>query len=86
MRFVTAGFPDGTLVVFPEQVTIIWVGAFFDDLFGHLARGQRAGVDQPVFGDDDIQRVFRMIHVGDHRHDGGYAAVLGGARCDDEGN
>ena len=74
VRLVAAVPVDGALEVVPQQIAVVG-GAHFDDLLGHLAWGERAGIDQTVLGDDDVDRMLTVVDMGDHRYDGRDPAV-----------
>ena len=51
--------------------------ALFNDFLGALLRGKTAKICQPLLGDDDIHIVLGMVHMGNHRYNGGNETILG---------
>ena len=60
-----------------QQGTVVGVCDFLDDLVGALDGRFAPQVGHTVFGDDDLDGVFRMIQVRYHRHDGGDESAFG---------
>src|SRR5690554_4613316 len=70
----------GAVEVIQQLLTEVRVSTVVDDGMGSLAGRQAAQVGQALLGDDDLHIVFGVIHMGDHRHNGGDGSVLGGGR------
>ena len=65
------------LHVVAEQATVVGVSAVFDDAFGTLHGVEAAEVGDTLVGDDDVDRVLRVVGMGHHRHNVGDKAAFG---------
>jgi hypothetical protein len=61
--------PQRPAIVVLQGRSEMRMGALLDDESGSLAWCQPAQVAKPLFRDDDLDVVLRVVHVGDHRHD-----------------
>src|SRR5260221_7028201 len=70
--------------VVPQDTAVIRVRAVFDDRFGSLRWALTAQVGYPLFGDDDLNRMFAVVQMTDQGNDRADFAALGGRRaCED---
>ncbi len=67
----------GAFEIIVELVAVIRVGAVVDNHAGALAWSQSAQIGKSLFGHEDVDIVFGVIHMGDHRDNGGYRTVFG---------
>ena len=71
--------------VVAQQAAVVGMRAVGDDGFGPLAGALAAQVRDAVFGDNDLHRMFAMIQVANHGHDGADLSALGRGRTDKDG-
>ena len=79
-----AGF-FGTVEVVAQLVTVVGVGAVFNDKAGALTRGFAAQIGQTLLGDQHHHVVLGVVVVGNHRHDAGNRPAFGYRRRHEEG-
>ncbi len=71
--------------VLAELGPVVGVGAIFDDDVGAFVGVLAAEVGDALFGDDDLNGVFAVVHVGHEGDDGGDLAALGGGGAGEDG-
>ena len=64
-----------------EQLPVVGMRAFFDELFRAFPRTFPAQVGDALFRDDDVHVVFRVVGVRAHRNNGGNRAAFGDGRA-----
>src|SRR5690554_134794 len=70
----------GALEVVAQARAEVRVRTLLDDVKRALAGRQAAQVGQALFSHHNLHIVFGVVHVGDHGHDSGNGATLGGRR------
>ena len=74
----------GELEVLPEKIPVGGIDAIIDDQFGAFAWVLASEIGDAVFGDENLDRVFAVVHVRAHRDDGRDLAILGSGRAGED--